>query len=368
MLKNRHLLPLIAGIVLLALAGYAGIRRATTVVASSQSVLTPGGNALEFTNLDLKSDLHYRLAFGSLRALPLNSSAVSSASVADEYGTLVFELDDSYWHETGTWHEEGESGTWDETNAVTAFDFRVPADGKYDVDIGVEQATSGSVPVGGQLLSSSPAPFAEWPLLIVACLLFVLAGWVWFKRGDKMAEWVATLGTGSRLRVGGEEWTVTRWASYESYGETSIELTLTSASGLVRFLSETRWEKEWEDSEGEDHTKYYRQILLGAPPEPGELKANNGHVIYRDAWYELDQDNSGVEKYTEYRELGVATASYRSEVYRPSIFPTRPGEIWIENSRDQRSGEEEWTIHRIVDWKEISIIDEKPQNKPQVEA
>ncbi len=365
MLKNQYLLPLVAGILLIVLAGYAGVRRSTSVVASSQSVLSSGGIPIEFKDLNLKSELSYRIAFGSLRTVPENSTAIITATLTDETGGIVFELDDSYWHEKGRWSEGGESGTWDETNAVTAFDFRVPADGKYDIEVSVEQASEGSVPIGAQLLSASPAPFAEWPLLFAACLLFAVSLWVWINRGNKMADWIATLGTGSRLAFDSDEWTVTRWASYESYGETSIELTLTTASGMVRFLSETRWEKCWEDSEGEDHTKYYKQILLGTPADPAALTINSDHVMYRDAWYELDHDNSGVETYTEYRELGVAKANYRSEVYRPNIFPTKPGGIWIEHSRDQHTGEEEWTIHRILDWKEISILDEKPQTKPQ---
>jgi hypothetical protein len=364
MLRYRYLIPLFLGILCLGLALAGALNRSTTVLADGQKTLDANGVGMEFHDVELRADRHYRLAFGPLRGVPLNATAVVGASLAGEKG-VVFELDDAYWHERGTWYEEGESGTWEEANATTVFDFRVPEAGKYDFDITVEQTSMGPIMVGAQVLESDPLPYAEWPFLLGGILLIVMAGWVAYKRGDVMMKWVATLGTGSKIKISGEDWDVSRWAEYDDGESVSIELTLTSPAGKTIYVLAARLERCWEDSEGDDHTKYYHQVLLGIPVEEDEVTMSGRIASCRKMHFDMDDDNTGTERYREYRELAVATTSYFSTMYRPTTFPTRPGEMWLERSRDINSGEVEWTLHRILDWRDIQILVEKPQRKPE---
>ncbi len=364
MLRYRFVVPLVFAIIAAVLAIYGFTQRKTRVVMQATGSMIPGDHKV-FDGIELIEGRHYRLTMGSTSGVPLNRSGTVGASLMDEDENYVFEVEDSYWHQRGTWREGGESGTWEEQNAITEFDFRPPATGEYELRIDLFANSADAFKMGVRIDESQPFRLAEWPLLIVALLLLVLAGWIYINRNGYMAEFMRSLGVGAKIEIRGDEYEVTRLYHYSELGNDvgAVEFELTGQGGIKRYLALEAFEREWTDSEDNDHIAIHKQVLMDIPISREQAAAfeAEGHdgrgpagVMYRGELYNYDEDNSGTSTIFD---LTTGQKEFaRSMMYRGAVFPRRPGQFWLERTA-YHSGEVEWGVMEIMGADEIKIID-----------
>lgn len=71
--------------------------------------------------------------------LPADSSAVFSVDLLNDQGQTVLELSKEAWRETGTWFEDGETGTYDEADAAVPLDLRPVRGGDFRLRVTMEE-------------------------------------------------------------------------------------------------------------------------------------------------------------------------------------------------------------------------------------
>lgn len=364
MLRYRFVVPLVFAIIAAALAIYGFSQRKTRVVMQATGSMVPGDHKI-FEDIELIEGRHYRLTMGSTSGVPLNRSGTVGASLMDADENYVFEVEDSYWHQRGTWREGGESGTWDEQNAVTEFDFRPPSTGEYELRVDLFPTSADAFKLGVRIDESQPFRLAEWPLLIVAVLLLVMSAWIFISRNGYMAEFMRRLGVGAKIEIRGQEYDVTRLFHYAELGSGvgAIEFELTGQGGIRRYLAIEAFEREWTDSEDNDHIAIHKQVLMDIPISreqsaafEAEGRDGNGPpgVMFRGDYYKYDDDNSGSATVFDLTSGQKYFAT--SMMYRGAAFPRRPGSFWLERTAYQ-DGLVEWGVMEIMGADEIKIID-----------
>ena len=109
--------------------------------------------------------------------LPVNSSMGLSVELLDQKGNLVLELEKEGWRERGTWVEDGESGTYDESDAAVKLDLRPITDGSHRLRLTLEEFSDAAgqplqPPLELQLLVNNHS--VDLPLLLITTGLTVL--------------------------------------------------------------------------------------------------------------------------------------------------------------------------------------------------
>ncbi|MFL0793411.1 MAG: hypothetical protein AB8B70_09635 [Prochlorococcus sp.] len=115
--------------------------------------------------------------------LPANSSMGLSVELLDQNGDLVLELEKEGWREIGTWVEDGESGTYDESDSSLKLDLRPISDGPHRLRLTLEEFSDAAAqplqpPLQLQLLVNNHS--VDLPLLLITAglsLLLVLFFW-----------------------------------------------------------------------------------------------------------------------------------------------------------------------------------------------
>lgn len=351
----------------LVLAAYGRVRlRHKALVNSTISPEAKQGQV--WSDIELKDSLHYELKMGSAHHLPLNHVADISATLTGEDEAVVFALEDGYWHARGTWQEGGESGTWEEANAVSNFNFRVPATGEYDLEVTLDRSTTNQFPLRVQVLERDPFALREWPLLFAALCLLIFAIWVALQRHKVLASYLVSLRRGSRLTIGGVEYQVLGKVEYSDFGEVGgTELRMRStADDTVRHLSIEQFEREYQDSEGDDQIAIHHQLLIDVPVTADQStlfeKQSGGGIApitFRGEYFRVDHDNSGAGRYSEERSDQSFRGSYRSTMYRdPTVFPNDSGCLWVERIEYENDSDDyEWSVMEVLDWKTIDVVE-----------
>ena len=68
----------------------------------------------------------------SLQArLPANSSLVLAAELLDPWGAVALQLNQQAWRQSGSWQEQGETGSWEEGETESNLSFRPQRSGSY---------------------------------------------------------------------------------------------------------------------------------------------------------------------------------------------------------------------------------------------
>ncbi len=376
MLRYRFVIPLVFGLLCLALGLYGKSRRDRTLLDSAETVFQTAGQSVEVGPVQMKKGMHYHLFMKPARGMPLFKNAAFGATLINtESGVEVFALEDYYWHQRGTWREGGESGTWEERNDNTNFAFKVPETGKYVAEIALIQTDMGAVPAQIAVQESNPFSLAEWPLFIGALLFMGIAVFVYMRRPKTAADILRNLGYGSKIRIEGKDFEVKRIYDYADPQAVApgVEYELFSEDGMKRHVAVDVMEYWYEDSEGDDVVKRYHQILMDVPLNEVQTEAleqsyrrNRKAPKLGTTMYWRDEDNAGYGHMTDWRGGGKpAKIRYEAEVFRQrGGFPKQFGDKWLE--RVHYAGDQndyEWALLRIVDWRELKVTKRTPRPK-----
>ncbi len=117
---------------------------------------------------------------------PANTSYNMSLELLDAKGTLLLHADKEGWRETGSWYEDGYSGTYDESDRSFWLKFKPRESGNFSVRLSVDsllssqnQPVSASIPVSVRISSSSSNQGLLFLTLIVsfslACMVLHLS-------------------------------------------------------------------------------------------------------------------------------------------------------------------------------------------------
>ena len=71
--------------------------------------------------------------------IPADSSMVLEVELLDAGGRVVLALSKEGWRETGVWREDGESGTYDESDTAVPLRLRPPRSGSYRLRLSLEE-------------------------------------------------------------------------------------------------------------------------------------------------------------------------------------------------------------------------------------
>ena len=227
------LLPLLPLLVLL-LSALEGQRRLVMVVPEGQRVLSAPFELqdgwLGSPRLELTAEI------------PPNSSIELDVSLLDGTGRTVLNLTKDGWRASGTWAEEGESGTWEEADAALALAMRPGQSGRFQLAVRLQdlldeagQPLPNPVVVRGSIRNHSlDAPLllftAALSLAVVQVLLLTCYG---VSRG--------------------------RWVRRSQQADAAIRCEA-GGPGLLRVGVVARWELPHDDPP------------LGQPPDPAALE------------------------------------------------------------------------------------------------
>ena len=372
MIRNRWMIPGSLGAVSLVLAGAAAATSEARPVKQGVADFKVG-ETHNWTDIALEEGKKYRLLLAPTSGMPLDQTNVVSAALTRDDAT-VFEIEDAYWHERGTWREGGESGTWEEQNAATAFSFRVPETGAYDLEVSLPESTVMGARIGMKVVWLDYFPLSAWPLLLGGVLLFGVASVAQMGGRTAMGKYIEGLGVGSRLRIDGTEYTVIeRTEQFEGRVRVGVELRLRDANGVSRYLAVDRYEREhpWM----EDTDQLVTQILFEVRMHPAELEAlgrveeNELHVAVGDDIYTLDRENSGRGTVGAVRNGETYRSEYMGTAYRGGrTFPMNAGERWLEQVWWLGTTDVEWSVMEIVDWTKIDVLEVREPVMVDVDA
>lgn len=287
-------------------------------------------------------------------------------SAEDDEGEDLFELEDGWWSESGTWSEGGESGTWHEENTQTWFNFRVASEGTYTIAAKLAQAPSAQQ-ARVTLMHSIPRPIGGFPYG-VAAVVFLIGTIITAKRRHHVTRGqLKALGAGSVLEVEGERYTIEEVRCYDEPLWPSSEPTYTfklrgDKDAAIRWLSTDSLEEEYEDSEGNDQTRNHTYILLDVPLSARHTKTLKGNeeartITLEGETYLYDSNNSGKVRERIAKDGQLYTSTYTTRAYRPmGGYPSEPNDRIIELVVSD-DGEQEWSITRVVSWREVVFVE-----------
>ncbi|RAL21796.1 hypothetical protein DL240_13165 [Lujinxingia litoralis] len=370
MIRYRPLLPLFFALLCLGGALYGRLGLTKTPVHQEGFHLDATTPTRGMAPVTLETGPMYTLDLEFPGRFPLNGSVALGASLLTSEGNPVFELEDAYWHQQGTWHEEGQSGTWNEQYTRSTFNFRVAEPARYQVVIDLYESNLGSpVPMRARLLASQPRKVGSAPFFIGFLVFLVIAGVVAMRRTRVTRKVLKTLGPDSTLNVKGEAFTVVDVREHGEAGEEpGYELRLKNAYGGERYLAVETYEEEWTDSEGNDHTRKRRYMLLDASlsegeqamiaqnPRPNQLRLR-GQTLY----YDPNNSGEGTLKTTLHGQL--YTSAYHARMYTPESLPQESarGTYLLEHITYKERDESEWNLVEILAWQDLEFVDIKPR-------
>lgn len=365
MIRDRWMIPAAFGGVCAALAVASfGLTKDGVVHATEKGFMI--GDSQVITQMPLEEDKRYTLKMRPTSGVGLDSEVIVSAALSRD-DAVVFEVEDAYWHQRGTWREGGESGTWQEQNAQTDFSFVVPESGNYDLEVTLESATSGADRLEILVAWKKPWLLTSWPLLVGALALFTLAGWAHSTRRTVMGKFLEDhVGEGSRLKIGDTEYTVIgRMEHWEVPDRVGVEFRLRTADGSERWLAIERYWREHPYLEDGEQTLV--QTLIDMPLTPTQTQAleshapKDTHVIFNGNVYGRDKENCGWGTLVTIRDGSAYQTRYEAEVFRDEMnFPRSPGDIWIECLTWRDTREVEWAVMEITDTDEVKVLELVP--------
>lgn len=360
MIQNRWMIPLVFAVVLSVLTVVSFVATGRGEVHSGV-VSVSSGEPHVWQQLNLEAGKRYTLKFNPVSHVADGTESVVAATLLQDDG-VVFELEDAYWRQRGTWSEGGESGTWEEHNSATKFTFLVPEDGLYDLEFEFVEGRGSS----GQRLETSltwrqPRALTWWPLGIGAILMFGIAIRTHSTRGRAVGKFLERMGEGTQLEIEGVVYTVVaRSEHWENRERSAVEFRLRSEDNRERWLAITTYWREHPYIE--DGDQYLTQTLIDAPLTPAELAriealpSDTDHVVVEGKVLDLDRENGGFGNVVTRRNNDVYKTRYTVNVFRDMRkFPTEPGERWAE-CIIWGPNDEEWSVMQLVDIDTLKLL------------
>ncbi len=279
---------------------------------------------------------------------------------------VIFALDDSYWHQVGRWTEGGESGTWDENNSETTFNFRVTEKGKHAFNISLGASVPAqSATFSAKILESSPLPFGWWPFFFGAMLFAIIGIYMFFKRGTYFAKSLYNYDVGTKFKIADMEYLVDEVSDYfYMHQHWSTEFKLRGSDGSIRYLSSDRFELE-----GEESSTTYHQVLMDiklSESEEAELEQQTGmrQISLRGNQYIFDDNNSGMVTQVIVKNGTPFRNRVDSNLFHNAYkFPNKAGDVWIDYS-SINNDEAEWSILQVMNWSKIRITEAVKRKGP----
>ncbi|RDV36403.1 hypothetical protein DV096_19510 [Bradymonadaceae bacterium TMQ3] len=370
-IRNRPLIPLFFALLCVAGAIYGLVGERRTLFYSETANFTELDSPKQLPAVELDPGRMYTLNIRYAVPMPVNGAMDLGAAVVNSDGEELLELEDSYWREAGVWHDSGESGSWDEQNAHTQFNFRVPEAGTYRPQLTLFSARDvRAAAFTVQLLSSQPRSVGSWPFMLGMLIFIGIAVYVARGRTKVTRKLLEKMGPGSQLKLRGELLTVTDVREHREPGEQAgYELRLHNHRGEEHFIAIESYEEEYTDSEGEEHTRDHRYMLRWLELSPDELSSieqqahNQRWVRVRNTTLSLDRNNSGTGSLTTHYEGEAYHSTYKAWVYLPSPIPRihASGALILEHVLYEERGEHEWSLMEILTWKDVEITALKPR-------
>lgn len=357
-------IPLFLAGILLAAFLYSWTGQVETPVIRAQQVTLAQGQTSTFAPIKLDPSKRYTLKMSLTRdRKQLNSWASVGATLTNtETEEEIFELSDDYWAEWGTWHEDGESGTWEEQNADTTFHFRVGEPGEYQLQVAhVEHASRPNVSMRVSVVSRNPVVL-HWLVLLGGIGVLLLISLVArARRRTTLFAYLEKMTPGGVVQVQGVRYTVVeRWLHKDDEGgKPGYEWRLRAADGAERYLALETYEYESGD---EDYLGRY--LLIDRPDEVvdhGDRYTQTVHVDGRT--YRYDPENSGRATMIAYLDGEAYETRYFARVFHDGNGcpgPSLRGVQMVEHTRFAESGEEEWCVMEILGWKDIEALELGP--------
>jgi hypothetical protein len=141
------------------------------------------------------------------------------------------------------------------------------------------------------------------------------------------------------------------------------EFRMLAADGQERYLAIETFEEEWEDSEGDEHTRYPRFILLDCPLSDEQYRQLEGShtlstIAFDDGVYYYDRENSGASNMETTFEGETYTSRYHARVYLPRPFPkeSSAGIRLLEYVVFDGGQDPEWSVMEILTWHDIDFV------------
>ncbi len=366
LVKYRWVVPTALG-VLAILLGVISTSASTDRSIREESLAFGVGQSYTWTGLALEEGRKYRLGIvpvdgGGSPSLGVGENATVSAALKRD-DAAVFELEDSFWHERGTWREGGESGTWEEQNARSEFTFEVPESGSYDLEV---RLVSSNVAGTGLSISISwldHFPLSPWAMFLGGVILLGLGGVAWNNSRTVLAKLLEDVGPGSKIRLGELEWVVLdRAEEHEAGKRIGVELRVRDPqSGATSYLAVDRYEREhpWNEEMDQLVALILREVRL-TNQELEKLAAlphNETVVGLRNEIYSRDPENSGPGRLYSSKHGETYVSNFYADSYRPEDFPIAPGDCWLTRTRWSATREEEWTLMEVIDWSSFDVVE-----------
>lgn len=366
-LYNLPRVPLIfAGVVFAGLL-YSLTGQIETPVLRAPPVTLQHGQPVKFAPMKLVPELNYSLKMSQLsqRKQLYSWASIGATLTHMESEEEIFELSDDYWAETGVWHEDGESGTWEEQNADTRFDFRVAEPGNYRLEVVLAEHDARPVVEFGAEVVSRKATLLHWAVMLGGLVLLLgLALTAYSRRRATLFKYMEdALHIGGTIQVQGVRYTVIeRWLHQDDEGgKPGYEWRLRADNGAERYLALETYEYESGD---EDYQGRY--LLIDCPDE--EIEGASGGfaqtVRVGGRTYSYDTENSGQAVMVTYRDGKAYESRYFARVFQGGDGdcppPTRHGVRMVEFTQFVDSGEEEWSVMEILDWQDIEELEVGP--------
>ena len=375
MIRYRPLIPLLFFLLSVGACTYSLEKDTKTTIVSSVAELS-SGQSMTVSPIEMTPGFMYTIRVGYSAFYPDGRVVnLGIKMIGEEDEEDLFELEDSYWSESGKWYEDGESGTWHENNKTTLFNFRVPAKGSFRPEVRLISDNNSANPhkLSLSLQKSRPSAFGFAPFLMASFVFLVGIIITTRRRSHHIQSILRVLDVGSVFKLRGETYTVADVRTLSDDGFTpGVELRLIADSGGERFIALETYEACWEDSNGNDITVNHKFILLDIPLSDRQKETLAGEhektIITLDGIsYRHDENNSGKTNQSIKLEGETYTSTYHARVYIPDLpssvtgrpaYPKKSGQRIIEyiTPVTSQTDESEWAIAEIVTWDELTFV------------